>query len=210
MESLSWKYSRDDCWGSNGEPLLTACLTGKELSLTLRNSSEFGLEACVSTCGSYEYFSDSTQGPVLKFATSDKNLEVVSVGLMPSGETLFAYHPLALVAQIHCGNSLRLRAKRKNAANWYHFDTEYEDLDLSRLLEPAIGISYTTQITKLLTHESAVQSGYGQSQQNTPDHAPNSRSSYGQPTQSVGNDLIGAAAPLVAFWAAYKIFGPKK
>lgn len=201
MGKLTWHYTRDECWGDRGEPLLRASLVGDELSLTVRNSSQYGFEVIVSTRGVDEYLADPDDGPVLKLGMHEEALQTVRTGLMPSGEALYVTEPLALLARIQCGNRLRVRAKRKRQANWYQLDAEYEDLQLGRLLEPAAGIVYQTHVTP-------------------PVARPAGAASRGIATPAAPAapdpvaELMGAVAPLASMWAGHKLakkfFGPSK
>jgi hypothetical protein len=199
LAELQWSYERDECWGPDGEPLLSARLAGKQLQLRVRNSRRFGIEVVVGAAGSDELYGGA-DGPVLKVSFDDSALQPLDARVQDSGRLAFVADARSMLAELNCTNRLRLHARPGGDGVWLQLDASIDDLCLDRLVEPDRQI--------LLAHPRPAPA-VRQAARAQPVPA---QAAVPQPEPSPVAELIGAVAPLAAFAVGAKlgksIFGP--
>jgi hypothetical protein len=132
---LQWTYERDECWGPDGEPLLSALLQGEQLQLRVRNSRRFGVEVVVGAAGRDDLHG-GTEGPVLKVSFDDRPLQPLPARVQDSRRLAFVADVRGMVAELNCTNRLRLHARSDGGGVWLQLDATIDDLRLDRLVEP--------------------------------------------------------------------------
>jgi hypothetical protein len=132
---LQWTYLRDECWGPDGEPLLSALLQGEHLHLRVRNSRRFGVEVVVGAGGS-DNLHGGTESPVLKVGFDDRALQPLPARVQDSRRMAFVADVRGMVAELNCTNRLRLHARSDSGGVWLQLDATIDDLRLDRLVEP--------------------------------------------------------------------------
>jgi hypothetical protein len=212
MATLSWSYERDECWGPEGEPLLSASLRSDQLQLRLRNSRHHGLEVVITPGGSGDFDGDS-DGPTFKVAFDDGGLHPLQARVQHGGEVAFVTDVRALVAELNCTNRLRLHARPKRGGVWWQLDASIDDLQLHRLVEPAQGIVLAYPSAERHVRAAAPSVASAPSVAAVPRRVA-AGPAAAAPAPSAAADVIGAVAPLAAFAAGAKLanvlFGPGK
>lgn len=207
MAALNWAYERDECWGPEGEPLLSASLRSDDLLLRLRNSRHFGMEAVIATIGGDD-IDGASDGPAFKVAFDDGGLQALPARVQDSGSSAFVTDVRALVAELNCTNRLRLHARPRRGGVWWQLDATIDDLQLQQLVEPARGIVLAYRTAERHARAAAA------AQAERPRHATPVPAAVTRPVPSASADLIGAVAPLAAFAIGAKLgnkmFGPGK
>lgn len=133
---LQWTYERDECWGPDGEPLLSAMLLGEQLHLRVRNSRRYGVEVAVGAVGSDDLHGGS-DGPALKVSFDDRALQPLPARVQDSRRLAFVADVRTMLAELNCTNRLRLHARPDGGGVWLQLDVTTDDLQLDRLVEPA-------------------------------------------------------------------------
>lgn len=133
---LQWTYERDECWGPDGEPLLSAMLLGEQLHLRVRNSRRYGVEVVVGAVGSDDLHGGS-DGPALKVSFDDRALQPLPARVQDSRRLAFVADVRTMLAELNCTNRLRLHARPDGGGVWLQLDVTIDDLQLDRLVEPA-------------------------------------------------------------------------
>ena len=133
---LQWTYERDECWGPDGEPLLSAMLLGEQLHLRVRNSRRYGVEVVVGAAGSDDLHGGS-DGPALKVSFDDRALQPLPARVQDSRRLAFVADVRSMLAELNCTNRLRLHARPDGGGVWLQLDVTTDDLQLDRLVEPA-------------------------------------------------------------------------
>ncbi len=116
-----WIYESDECWGTRGELLLSARLSGNILTLALRNTRSDGLEVLVGN--QVHRCLHPPQGqPVLKIGFDDRELRSVACMRATSGETYFLTEKAWVIANLQCANRVRVYARCEDSASWLKLD----------------------------------------------------------------------------------------
>jgi hypothetical protein len=196
---LQWTYDRDECWGPDGEPLLSAALLGEQLLLRVRNSRRFGLEVVIGAVGSDDLHG-GVDGPAFKVSFDDQALQPLQARVQDSQRLAFVADVRRLLGELNCTNRLRLHARRDGGGVWLQLDAAIDDLRLDRLVEP------DSQI--LLTYPRPErQAAAQQAAQALP--APEAPAG-----PSAVAEFISAVAPLAGFAVGAKLgrsmFGPSR
>jgi hypothetical protein len=198
---LQWTYERDECWGPDGEPLLSARLLGAELLLTVRNSRRFGVEVVVGVVGSNDLHGDA-EAPVFKVSFDDQALHPLPARVQDSRRLAFVADVRTMLAELNCTNQLRLHARPDGGGVWLQLDATTDDLQLDRLVEPAsqVLLVYPRPDRQVATRPPA--RGVP-----APAHA-----AAQQAGPSAVSDLVNAVAPLAGLVIGAKLgrsmFGP--
>lgn len=207
MADSKWIYERDECWGPDGEPLLSAHLRSDELELRVRNSRRYGLEVVVAPFGGNELH-DGDDGPVLKVSYDDKAPRPLAARVQDGGRLAFVGDVRSTLAELNCTNQLRLHARPARGGVWLQLDASVDDLSLERLVEPAREI---LMVPPRPARPSAAPPARPVARAARP-AAP--AASASAPEASPMADLVGAVAPLAAFAIGAKLgksmFGPRR
>lgn len=211
---LAWTYERDECWGPDGEPLLSAALRSEQLLLRVRNSRTYGLEVVIAP-GGHAAFDDGGGSPVFKVAFDEGPPSALAARVQDCGELAFVTDVRRTVAELNCTNRLRLHARPRLGGTWLQLDAGIDDLQLARLLEPASGIAlaYRDEVReRRLAHQRAREAA-ARATRSVPS-APATRAAPAAAAPSAAEELIGAVAPLAAFAIGAKLgrrmFGPDR
>jgi len=195
MATASWSYETDECWGTRGELLLSARLSGNILTLAIRNTRSNGLEVLVGN--QVHRCLHPPQGQtVLKIGFDDRQMRSVACTRSTCGETYFLTEQAWVIANLQCANRVRVYARCEDSASWLKLDVVYPDLEMQRIVDPESGILY--QITPDSGHSFA----------NAPVGGMSGMSGGGL------RQIAGAALPLIGAVAGYKagyaLTGPRK
>jgi hypothetical protein len=187
---LQWTYDRDECWGPDGEPLLSAALQSEQLLLRVRNSRRFGLEVVIGAVGSDDLHGGG-DGPAFKISFDDRALQPLEAKVQDKRRLAFVADVRRLLGELNCTNRLRLHARRDGGGVWLQLDATIDDLRLDRLVEPDSQILLTYPRPE---RQAAVQQAA---------HALPAPGAQDGP--SAVAELISAVAPLAGFAVSAKL-----
>jgi hypothetical protein len=187
---LQWTYDRNECWGPDGEPLLSAALVGEQLLLRVRNSRRFGLEVVIAAVGSDDLHGGD-DGPAFKISFDDRALQPLQARVQDKQRLAFVADVRHILGELNCTNRLRLHARRDGGGVWLQLDAAIDDLRLDRLVEPDSQILLTYPRPE---RQAAVR------QEAQALHAPTAPAG-----PSAVAELISAVAPLAGFAVGAKL-----